>query len=137
MAVKCRFIVKCKFTAVLKHLLGILETTNFIWFGVQVHLLLPFPINSPIQFYILKLTSYFSISEIGDWNLHKALFPVLKELCFRQEQTWFSIIIKVESVYYFIDQSDWNIKEGIYCKDFPGGLFQLPKFCICRYGSRY
>lgn len=54
------------------------------------------------QFCILKLIPYVSISEIGDWNLHKVLFPVLKKLCFRQEQTWFSIIIKAESVYLFI-----------------------------------
>lgn len=45
------------------------------------------------------------------------------------------MIIKVESVYFFIDQLDSSIEEGVYCKDFPGG-FHLPKFCICRCGSR-
>lgn len=79
---------------------------------------------------------YFSISETADWNLHKVLSSVQKELCFRQEQTWFSIIIKVESVYFFTDQSYWSIKECVYCKDFLGG-FQVPKFCICRYRPRY
>lgn len=79
---------------------------------------------------------YFSVSEMSDRNLEKVLFCVLKQLYFRQGKTLFSVIVKVESVYYFIDQPDWSIKEGVYCKEFLVG-FQLPKFCICRYGSRY